>query len=55
MCLDEERALKVNYSTGESVGGSWTNKVLETKDEKVEGSHLTSESQAVDDDEWVST
>ena len=43
---------KVNYTTGESVGGSWTDKILDNKDTKAM-SHLTQDSVAVEDDEWV--
>ena len=43
---------KVNYTTGESVGGSWTDKILDNKDTKTL-SHLTQDSVAVEDDEWV--
>ena len=43
----------MNYSSGESVGGSWTDKVLSVKDEKEKGSHLSTDSEAVNDDEWV--
>lgn len=53
VCLDEERSSKVNYTTGESVGGSWTDKISNTKDNKGSGAHLTTDSHAVDDDEWV--
>lgn len=53
VCLDEEKISKTSYSTGETVGGSWTDKVLNVKDEKEKGSHLTEDSKAIDDDEWV--
>lgn len=52
VCLDEEKISKTSYSTGETVGGSWTDKVLNVKDEKEKGSHLTEDSKAIDDDEW---
>ena len=51
--LDKELSTKVNYSTGDSVGSSWTDKVLHIRDEKEAGHHLTSASAAVEDSEWV--
>ena len=54
ICLDEETKNQQNFTTHDSVGGSWTDKVLNTKDEKGAQAHLSKESEGVDDDEWVS-
>jgi len=52
ICLDIETTNLSSYSTGTSVGGSWTDKVMGVKDETGGGSHLTDDSAAVEDDEW---
>ena len=51
--MDEDTNTKQNFTTHDSVGGSWTDKVLNTKDEKGAHAHLTKESEGVEDDEWV--
>ena len=53
ICLDEDTNTKQNFTAHDSVGGSWTDKVLNTKDEKGAHAHLTKESEGVEDDEWV--
>lgn len=52
LCLDEDTTTKQSFTTHSSVGGSWTDKVLDTKDEKGAKAHLTKESEGVDEDEW---
>jgi len=55
ICLDDDTNTKTNFTTHDSVGGSWTDKVLNTKDEKGAEANLTKESEGgVADDEWVS-
>lgn len=45
----------MNYTAADPVGSSWTEKVLNVKDDKDSHAHLTADSNAVDDDEWVSS
>jgi len=52
VCLSEQHKTKVNYTAADPVGSSWTEKVLNVKDDKDSHAHLTADSNAVDDDEW---
>ena len=52
--MDKETKNQQNFTTHDSVGSSWSDKVLNTKDEKGGQAHLSKESEGVGDDEWVS-
>ena len=48
--LDEVSSTVSNYAGGESVGASWTDKIMDIKSST---SSAVTENEGVDEDEWV--